>query len=252
MTVRPFTLLSTPVLPVGALEAASVCATWAEDGGGGRFVCAANVHMVMEAWDAPLFTDVMEAADLVVCDGRPLVWATRIAGVPSARQARGVDVTDTLCRRAARRGLRVGLYGSSSSVLEGVRRALTTLHPGLDIVYTCAPPFRELTDEEDARVVADISAAGVEILFVGLGCPKQERWMMAHRDRLDCLMLGVGAAFEMLAQVRPTAPRWVQKLGLEWLLRLADDPRRLWRRYARYNLRFLVLVGRQLVTQRRA
>lgn len=252
MRIRPFILLSTPVLPVGALEAASVCATWAEDGGGGRFVCAANVHMVMEAWDDPAFTEVMEAADLVVCDGRPLVWATRIAGVPSARQARGVDVTDTLCRRAARRGLRVGLYGSSTAVLEGVGEALTSLHPGLDIVYVYAPPFRELTEEEDAAVVEDICAAAVEILFVGLGCPKQERWMMAHRDRLDCLMLGVGAAFEMLAQVRPTAPRWVQRLGLEWLLRLASDPRRLWRRYAKYNLRFLVLVGRQLAAYRRA
>jgi N-acetylglucosaminyldiphosphoundecaprenol N-acetyl-beta-D-mannosaminyltransferase len=137
-------------------------------------------------------------------------------------------------------------------VLEGVGRALTSRHPGLDIVYAYSPPVRELTAEEDEGVVAAIAGAGVEILFVGLGCPKQERWMMAHRDSIDCLMLGVGAAFEMLAEVRPTAPRWVQRLGLEWLLRLANDPRRLWRRYARYNLRFLVLVGRQLLADRRA
>jgi N-acetylglucosaminyldiphosphoundecaprenol N-acetyl-beta-D-mannosaminyltransferase len=242
-------VLTTPVLPVAATEAAVAAATWAADGVG-RVVCAANVHMVMEAWDDAGFAELLAAADLVVCDGRPLVWTCRLQGVAGARQARGLDVMQAVCERAARRGLRVGLYGAAPGTLEQVRAALVEAHSGLDIVYAVSPPFRPLTAPEDEAVLAEITATGVQVLFVGLGCPKQEHWMMARRGRLGCVMLGVGAAFDMLAGEQPVAPRWVQRLGMEWVLRLACEPRRLWRRYALHNGRFVLLVARQLLRRR--
>lgn len=244
MSVEPLTIVTTRVLPIGVDEAASVAATWAEDGAG-RVVCAANVHMVMQAWDDPPFAAALAGADLVVCDGRPLVWASALLGMGDAEQTRGFDLMEAVCARAARRGLRVGLYGAAPAVLDEVHRRLLAAHPGLEVVYAVSPPFRPLTAGGDQAVLADIVAAGVHVLFVSLGCPKQERWMLERRDRLGCVMLGVGAAFDMLAGELSVAPRWAQRLGLEWVFRLVSEPRRLWKRYARHNGRFVWLVLRQ-------
>ena len=243
MTLQSVRILETPVLPVSVDEASSVIGAWAADGGG-RVVCAANVHMVMDAWDEPSFAAHLAGADLTVCDGRPLVWACRLQGVRDARQARGLDVMMAATSLAARRGLRVGLYGGRPEVLEEVRRRLLSRDPALDVTYCWSPPFRDLTSSEDEDAVAAIEAAGVQLLFVSLGCPRQEQWMFAHRERLDCVMVGVGAAFDMLSGSVRTAPRWMQRLGLEWVFRLVCEPRRLWRRYSRHNGRFIVLVLR--------
>lgn len=244
MNVERVRVLGTPVLPVSVEEASSVIGAWAAYGGG-RAVCAANVHMVMDAWDDPVFAEHLATADLAVCDGRPLVWACRLQGVADAQHARGLDVMLAVMAVAARRGLRVGLYGARPQVLAEVRRRLLRMHPSLEIVYSWSPPFRDLTAEEDEEVVKAIRSAGVQVLLVSLGCPRQEQWMFAHRERLDCVMLGVGAAFDMVAGAIGTAPRWMQRLGLEWLYRLACEPRRLWRRYTRHNGRFVVLVLRE-------
>lgn len=242
-------VLSTEVLPIEVDEAAGVVAAWAEDGAG-RAVCAANVHMVMEAWDDPAFAGELAAADLVVCDGRPLVWACRLQGITEARQARGFDLMTAVCDLAARRGLKVGLYGGAPAVTREVRRRLLTRFPNIDVAYVWSPPFRALTTAEDAVVVAAIAAAGVQVLFVSLGCPKQEHWMLDHRARVECVTLGVGAAFEMLAGEVRVAPRWMQRMGLEWLVRFVGQPGRLWRRYARHNGRFVVLALRQALARR--
>jgi N-acetylglucosaminyldiphosphoundecaprenol N-acetyl-beta-D-mannosaminyltransferase len=234
-------VLTTRVLPVDVDEASAVVAAWAGEGAG-RAVCAANVHMVMEAWDDPAFAEALASADLVVCDGRPLVWSCRLQGVNDARQTRGMDLMIEVCRLAARRGLRVGLYGAEPQLREAVGRRLSRLSPGLEIAYSWSPPFRALSPEEDDAVVDAIVSAGVQILLVSLGCPKQEWWMIAHRDRLPCVAMGVGGAFGMLGGTVRVAPRWVQRLGLEWLYRLTAEPRRLWRRYSRHNGRFAVLA----------
>ncbi len=240
--MRDVTVLTTSVLPIGADEAASVVASWAQDGVG-RAVCAANVHMVMEAWDDPGFAAVLNSADLAVCDGRPLVWACRLDGVRDACHTRGYCLVAEVCARAARRHLKVGLYGGQPHVAELARRRLLAQHPGLEIVYCWSPPYRELTAAEHAAAMAAITEAGVQILLVGLGCPKQERWMLAHRDELPCVAVGVGAVFDMLAGTLRVAPRWMQVMGLEWVFRLLIEPRRLWRRYAHHNGRFLVLLA---------
>lgn len=239
--IREVDILTTRVLPIGVEKSGSVIAAWAAEGGG-RAVCAANVHMVMEAWDRPDFAAVLGSADLTVCDGRPLVWACRFAGVRGARQARGLDLLLEASCLAAKRSLAVGLYGAEPHVSEGVKRRLQALYPSLDVRYCWSPPFRELSSEEDDAVVEAIVAAGVQILFVSLGCPKQERWMLAHRERLGCVALGVGAAFDMLSGNLKVAPRWMQALGLEWVFRLVNEPQRLWRRYAKHNARFVYLV----------
>jgi N-acetylglucosaminyldiphosphoundecaprenol N-acetyl-beta-D-mannosaminyltransferase len=235
-------VLTLAVEPIPADAAAQKVTAWAADARG-RVVCAANVHMVMEAWDDPGFADAVRGADLVVCDGRPLVWACRLDGVAGARQARGLDVLFEVCAAAEREGLGVGLYGGRPEVTAAAARRLRDGYPDLRLDYAWSPPFRPLDTAEDEEVVAAIAAASVQILFVGLGCPRQEQWMVAHRDRLPCVMLGVGAAFDFVGGGVSVAPRWLQVAGLEWAYRLWQEPRRLWRRYARHNLRFVVLVA---------
>jgi N-acetylglucosaminyldiphosphoundecaprenol N-acetyl-beta-D-mannosaminyltransferase len=220
--------------------------------GAGGMICVANVHMVMEAFDDPGFRRTINAADRVTPDGVPLVAALRSLGLARARRVYGPTLTPRVCERAAEAGLRVGFYGGTPEVLAALTRSLSARFPQLDIAFAHAPPFRPLTPAEDAAVVSAIHDAGVAILFVGLGCPKQERWMGDHREVLDCPMLGVGAAFDFLAGAKSQAPRWLQRLGLEWLFRLLVEPSRLWRRYLLGNPRFLFHFARQLRRERRA
>jgi len=226
-----------------------VCA-WARDDAA-RYVCVANVHMTMTAVDDAGFRDLVNRADLVTPDGMPLVWMLGRLGVPDASRVYGPTLLLHVCERAAEEGVPVGFYGGTDDVLRDLRSTLEARYPGLDIAYAYAPPFRPLTPEEDASVVADIEASGARILFVGLGCPKQERWMAAHQDRLPLVQLGVGAAFAFHAGHVRQAPAWLQDRGLEWAFRLVTEPRRLWRRYLYNNPRFMVLAAWQLLRRRR-
>lgn len=223
---------------------------WAR-AGESRYVCVANVHMTMEAYDALDFRRIVNAADLVTPDGMPLVWVLRRLGVPGQERVRGPELTLRVCEAAAREGIPVGFYGGTPEALERLVRSLRARSPGLKVAYAYSPPFRALTAEEDARIVDEINASGARILFVGLGCPKQERWMALHKGKVRAVMLGVGAAFDFLAGRVPQAPVWMQRLGLEWFLRLLVEPRRLWRRYAKHNPRFVILVTMQLLGLRR-
>jgi len=206
------------------------------------YVCVANVHMVMEAYDDAEFRQIVNAADLVTPDGMPLVWVMRLQGLRQQERVYGPALTQFVLEAANREGIPVGFYGSTPQTLEKLKRNVQERYPSLKIAYLYAPPFRPLTPEEDEEVVRAINDSGTRILFVGLGCPKQERWMAAHKGRVQAVMLGVGAAFDFLAGVKPQAPRWMQRAGLEWLFRLASEPRRLWRRYLLNNPRFVLLV----------
>jgi N-acetylglucosaminyldiphosphoundecaprenol N-acetyl-beta-D-mannosaminyltransferase len=216
----------------------------------GGMVCVANVHMLMEAFDDPDFRRLVNSADRVTPDGVPLVAALRRAGVTHAERVYGPTLTPIVCARAEQLGLSVGFYGGTDDVIKALGSELLLRYPKLDIAYSHAPPFRVLSEAEDAEVVAAIRASGVKILFVGLGCPKQERWMAAHRESLDCVMIGVGAAFDFIAGRKRQAPSWMQGLGLEWLFRLATEPRRLWRRYLIGNTRFLYHYTRERLRSR--
>jgi N-acetylglucosaminyldiphosphoundecaprenol N-acetyl-beta-D-mannosaminyltransferase len=212
----------------------------------GGYVCVATVHMVMEAHDDPEFAAKVNAAELVVPDGMPLVWMQKRLGAQEASRVRGNDLTINLCRYAEGAGMSVGFYGGRQEVLEAIEARADRDFPTLKIAYAYAPPFRKLSEEEDAKVVAGIERSAPDILFVGLGCPKQENWMAAHRGEVKAVMVGVGAAFDFYAGNLREAPRWLSNLGLEWLFRLAMEPRRLWRRYLVLNPRFMWLAARQL------
>ena len=218
----------------------------------GASVCVATVHMVMEAYDDPDYRRVVNGADLVTSDGVPLVWGLRLLGLPRAERVYGPTLTPKLCAKAEATGCRVGFLGGTAETLAALSRQLRRDFPKLDIVFSHAPPFRPLTPDEDASLVAAIEAAGVQILFVGLGCPKQERWMAEHRDRLHCTSVGVGAAFDFIAGSKLQAPGWLQRAGLEWLFRLSTEPGRLWRRYLYNNPRFIWAFAVQVCRERLA
>jgi N-acetylglucosaminyldiphosphoundecaprenol N-acetyl-beta-D-mannosaminyltransferase len=232
-------------------DLASAVETIAGRVGSGGYVSVATVHMVMEAHDDPEFAARVNAAELVVPDGMPLLWMQRRLGAPEARRVRGNDLTIDLCRYAAENGLSVGFYGGKREVLDRIRERAARDFPSLKIAYACAPPFRELSAEEDAAVTVEINRAAPDILFIGLGCPKQENWMAEHSASIGSVMIGVGAAFDFYAGNLREAPRWLSNIGLEWLFRLVMEPRRLWKRYLILNPRFMWLAARQLMQKSR-
>lgn len=212
-----------------------------------RVVCVANVHMTMEAFDDPGLLDVLNSADMIVPDGMPLVWVSRMSGFSSVSRVRGPDLMLLLCKEAARLGFPVALFGGRSGDLqEKLRHSLHQAAPGLQLAAAIAPPFTPMTPSENDEFVRVINESGARLLFVGIGCPKQEKWMLAHRDRIHAVMIGVGAAFDLFSGVTRSAPRWLQDAGLEWLFRLATEPRRLWKRYLKHNPRFAFLAALQV------
>ena len=244
------TILGIRVDPTSYRQATENILTWAK-AGESRYVCVANVHMVMEAYDHANYQTIVNAADLVVPDGMPLVWMLRRLGFPRQERVSGPDLMVHLLDQAASQQVSVGFYGSTPEVLVRLRRRLSQRWPELPLAFMYSPPFRPLTVKEDARIVEEINASGTKLLFVGLGCPKQERWMAAHRGRIRAVMIGVGAAFDFHAGVKPRAPRWMQSMGLEWLFRLLTDPWRLWYRYLYHNPRFAILALKQLWEKKR-
>ena len=214
------------------------------------YVCAANVHVVMEAHDDPKVADAVNSAFMVTSDGMPLVWALRLLGLKEAQRVYGPTLTRFLCAEAANLSIPVGFYGSEPAIVERMITNLLELYPGLNVVYRYSPPFRKLSPEEDSVIVEEINRSGARLLFVGLGCPKQELWMAEHKDSITAIMLGVGAAFDFIAGNKPQAPAWPQNIGLEWLFRLVTEPKRLWRRYLYHNPRFVYHFMKQLLLYR--
>jgi N-acetylglucosaminyldiphosphoundecaprenol N-acetyl-beta-D-mannosaminyltransferase len=216
------------------------------------YVCVAAVHTVMACREDPALRAAVLGADFTVPDGQPLVWALAALGHRLDDRVYGPELMDRACARAARSGRRFYLYGGrNQGALAQLARSLRLRHPGLKIVGGYAPPFRELTEGEESAVAADIERSGADVVWVGIGVPKQEKWMARMRPQLRTpVLIGVGAAFDFHAGLVPQAPARMQRLGLEWLFRFAQEPRRLWRRYLRYNPRFVVGFLRQLARER--
>ena len=211
------------------------------------YLTAAAVNLVMSAREDPATLRATLAATLIVPDGQPLVWALRLLGARRATRIYGPDLMARFCERAAQRAIPIYLYGGRTpQALELLRERLRERYPGLLIAGSQSPPFRELSAEEERRLAREIDASGAAVVWVGTGQPKQERWMERMRPLLQApLLVGVGAAFDFHAGVVSQAPRWMQRTGLEWIYRLSREPRRLWRRYARYNPLFLIAFARQ-------
>lgn len=206
----------------------------------GAYICVSNVHMCMETFDSTDFCSVVNTADLVIPDGKPLSIAQKLLGHKGAAQVRGQDIMNALCDLSGVKNINIGFYGGSSdTILDLVKSNLMEQYPDIKISYSYSPPFHSLNDEEDLNVVKQINNSNVDVLFVGIGCPKQEVWMAEHKEKLHCVMLGVGAAFDFIAGNKKHAPRWLQNIGLEWLFRLLSEPQRLWKRYLKQNPRFV-------------
>lgn len=214
-----------------------------------HYVTICNVHVVVTASRDAGFRAVINASDMATPDGAPVAWMLRRQGFAGQTRISGPDLMWALCERATKENLTVYCYGSSEATLALLAQRLRAAFPSLLITME-SPPFRALSAEEDAAAVERINASGAGLVFVGLGCPKQERWMAEHRGRINAVMIGVGAAFDFHAGTVRRAPAWMRDNGLEWLYRLLSEPRRLWKRYLVTNTLFVLGAAKQLLKVR--
>ncbi|MEP6749988.1 MAG: WecB/TagA/CpsF family glycosyltransferase [Bacteroidota bacterium] len=210
-------------------------------------VCIANVHMIVTAHQDDHYAPVIKRADLVTPDGLPLTWAMRLLlGIKQERVA-GMDLLPDLIGIAETSDIPVYFYGGTDEILETSRQYLSIRYPLLKIAGAYSPPFRALTAEEENDIACAINCSGAKLVFVVLGCPKQEKWMDAMKNKLSAVMVGVGGALPVMVGMQKRAPLWMQKAGLEWFYRLCQEPRRLFKRYAITNSLFILLVTKEFI-----
>jgi N-acetylglucosaminyldiphosphoundecaprenol N-acetyl-beta-D-mannosaminyltransferase len=249
--VRQVRILGTPISIVSVDQLLGLIGGWAAERRD-RYVVFRDVHGVICARNDLQLRMSHEEADIVAPDGMPLVWAARAAGIDKVTRVCGPDLLPAACSYGLSHGWRHYFYGGAPGVAEAVAKNLTKNFLGLIIAGTQCPPFRPLTREEDELACAAIRAAHPHLVWVGLGTPKQEVWMAAHRGKCGgAILLGVGAAFDIYAGLTPRAPEWAQKCGLEWSYRLVRDPIRLWRRYLVFAPLFVLLAIREIITRQR-
>jgi N-acetylglucosaminyldiphosphoundecaprenol N-acetyl-beta-D-mannosaminyltransferase len=238
-------ILDVHVSTVGLAGAVHRIGRWIEENQR-QYVCVTGVHGVMESQHDPDLLRIHNDSGLTTPDGMPMVWAGRWAGVRSMQRVYGPDLMLAVCERAAERGWSSYFYGGNEGVAEKLAARLAERFPGLRVVGVESPPFRPLTEREDAEVADRINAAHADIVWVGLSTPKQERWMASHRARLNAkVLIGVGAAFDIHAGELRQAPRWLQRTGLEWLFRMIMEPKRLGPRYLKNNPAFVWAIARR-------
>src|ERR1700730_3003016 len=239
-------ILGVGVMPLNLGQAVAELEKWQRERRR-DYVCCITVHSLVTAQRDPEIRNALNRSGLATEDGMPLVWWCRWAGFPQAGRVYGPDLLDAMCAVATRRSHRHYFYGGSQRVVEQLVSRLSKRYPGLVVAGYRSPPFRPLTEEEDEADIAAINEAHPDFVWVGLGMPKQERWMLSHVGRVQAAaLIGVGAAFDFHAGTKPWAPRWMQRSGLEWLFRLASEPRRLARRYTVDNALFVAHAIRQL------
>ena len=212
-----------------------------------KYVAICNVHSVVTALQDKTHGEVINAADMATSDGMPITWALRKLGFPSQQRINGPDLMWKYCEKAEKDGQKIFFYGSTDEILALLKARLMAVFPKLQIAEMYSPPFRDLTEKEDIAIIERINASGAGVVFIGLGCPRQELWMQQHRGKINAVMIGVGAAFNYHAGTTKRAPVWMQNAGLEWLHRLASDPRRLWKRYFVTNSIFILAIAAQLL-----
>lgn len=243
-------VLGARITALGWPETLQVLSGWATRGES-RYVCISNVHMVVTAQRDTELAQALKMADMATPDGAPVAWMLRQLGFPGQPRISGTELMLAYLKQASAREEPVFLLGSTEVTLLELQRVLHGSLPRLRIAGAHSPPFRPLTTLEDAELVDRINNSGARTVWVSLGCPKQEKWMMAHRGRVNSVMFGVGAAFDFVAGTKARAPMWMQKAGLEWLHRLADEPGRLWRRYLITNALFVIGAVHQLLSRTR-
>lgn len=211
----------------------------------GSYICVSNVHTTVMSYENKKYRTIQNSAAMALPDGAPLSIYSRIAGFKEAERVTGPDLMVQLFRQSQKKGYRHFFYGSTQETLDGMRGALRRDYPDMVVAGMYSPPFRLLTAEEDKKVTELINNAKPDFIWVGLGAPKQEEWMYAHRGKLDAVAIGVGAGFDYLAGNIKRAPRLMQRLCLEWLYRLAQNPKRLWKRYVTTNIKFIGYIWKE-------
>jgi N-acetylglucosaminyldiphosphoundecaprenol N-acetyl-beta-D-mannosaminyltransferase len=216
------------------------------------YICVAATHTVMACEEDPELREAVLNSSLTLPDGQPLVWAMNALGGDLDDRVYGPELMARFCEHAAGSGTRMYLYGGrNQGALVQLALNLRQRFPGVKIVGGYSPPFRELSEEEEDAIVDEMNRTKADVIWVGVGAPKQEKWMAAMRQRLEApVLVGVGAAFDFHAGLVPQAPEWMQSAGLEWLFRMAQEPRRLGPRYVRYNPRFITGFARQYARHR--
>ena len=208
----------------------------------GKYICVSNVHTTVMSYENEEYRKIQNGAAMALPDGAPLSSYSRRKGYKQAQRVTGPDLMLELFAISKEKGYRHYFYGATEETLQSMKEVLERDYPGIQIAGMYAPPFRVLTPQEDAQIVAKINEARPDFIWIGLGAPKQEEWMYQHMGQLQGVLIGVGAGFDYLAGYIKRAPRWMQRMSLEWLYRLLQDPKRLWRRYFTSNVKFICLT----------
>lgn len=204
-----------------------------------KYICVSNVHTTVSAYEDCEYLNVQNSAILNLPDGAPLSKEGRKRGFLNIQRVTGPDFMNEILKISVEKGYKHYFYGSTNETLNKLKKNLLKNYPNLQIVGMYSPPFRELTEEEDKEVCESINKSNADFIWVALGAPKQEKWMYNHKDKINSLMIGVGAAFDFMAGNIKRAPKWMQKLNLEWFYRLLQEPKRLFKRYWHTNTRFI-------------
>ena len=248
-----FSVLGVNVSAVQIPDVVARMRQWIERRDAGRFIAATGMHGIMEAHHDSGFREILNSSDLVVPDGAPLVWLARLKGHGIRRRVYGPDLLLAFCENCRDLPVRHFFYGGEAGVAEKLAQQLADRFPGLTIAGTYSPPFRPLASREDEEIARTINEAAPDVVWVGIGTPKQERWMFEQRGRISApVLVGVGAAFDFHSGRKKQAPRWMRENGLEWSYRLLQEPRRLWRRYILYGTEFVFWVTMDLLGFRRS
>lgn len=205
------------------------------------YICVANTHMLVEAYKDTSFASVVNEADLCAVDGMPLVWGMKLLNGVSHDRVCGMELLPDLLEQAEIKNYPVFFYGGTQEMLDSTRNYIKEKYSKLIIGGLHSPPFRPLTETEDTEIVHMINSSGAKLLLVALGCPKQEKWMASMKGRIKITMIGIGGALPVMVGLQSRAPKWLQQAGLEWLYRLIQEPKRLFRRYATTNSIFIAL-----------
>lgn len=209
----------------------------------GDYICVSNVHTTVMSYEDECYRDIQNSGFMALPDGKPLSVISKKRGFSKAERVTGPDLMEEIFKISEEKGYSHYFYGSTQETLDNLKEKLNKKYPNIKIVGMYSPPFRKLTEEESKEIEVNINSIKPDFIWVGLGAPKQEIWMSEHKDKVNGLMVGVGAGFDYYAGNISRAPKWMQNMSLEWLYRLMQDPKRLFRRYFFTNLKFIKLVS---------
>lgn len=248
--MKTINICDVPVSSVDINHACKVVDGWISERNK-AYICVAPVSTIVDCQTDKEYKKILREAGMVTPDGMPLVWLGRLNGERTIGRTYGPDFMLALCEKGQKRGYKHYLYGGEESTCDLLKSVLEKKFPDIDIIGQHTPPFRPLHAQEDGKVIDEINRQNPDILWVGLGSPKQDYWMYEHRDKLNApVIIGVGAAFDFIAGIKRQAPRWMQKCGLEWFFRLCCEPKRLWKRYLIGNTRFIYLLIKHAIKSR--